>query len=351
MRALLKFFIACIPLLGLAQEEDISFDQLLHWDEVAYTLVGQNSIIDGNVHRLFAYLYQAQKAFSDASKGKGDIGPISLHILRLFFPKYRNQQSFDAVSQEVTESIKAPFDERFHWESKHIHPVKLAFFPNSWTGTKPYFGIYAPTMKTWFIKSAEEFRAPQPPPPSDEAFWNKQLAQVKQEMGEATDAQKYLILHWDNSDWKQIANEFMANANIPIQKRIEVRAKLAATLCDTYITLWDSKYTYLVRRPYQLDPQLNIAVADPNHPSYPCAHCGLGSAAVTLLSAFFPEQKEDWLQKLAELDLSRVQAGLHFPIDVHAGKTMGRQIGEAALYPSKLKSWVLPTPFPQFTPR
>jgi membrane-associated phospholipid phosphatase len=81
-----------------------------------------------------------------------------------------------------------------------------------------------------------------------------------------------------------------------------------------------------------LNPNLYTVMPTPNHPSYPAGHSGISAAAATILSYYFPENKEDWWKKANEASLSRVWGGIHFPIDAREGLVLGEKVGNAVIH-------------------
>lgn len=345
-----------IPAFSLSQNElqalqyknnqpPITLEQLDYWDQIVNELTTKSPLKDGDINRLTAYLYNAQRAFGEASNAltgsySGNIDPISLHVLQLFYPSYQDKRlqgnASDSFSKELTALLIKKIDARFQEEESQIHPFPIKEGKDLWHGTPPYMGLNIPSMKLWILKQANEFKAP-PPPPPEAPFWKDQLAQVKQSMGEATKQQKERILYWagmsgpGSGEWDTIASAYMSKYNTPISKRLEVRALLAAVLLDARIAIWDSKYTYMVKRPFMLDPQLKPYIETPNHPSYPAGHSGTSAAAAVVLSYYFPENQKEWERLAEECGESRIWAGIHFPIDISASKEMGAKIGRAAL--------------------
>lgn len=307
----------------------ITTDELADWDNKTRELVTTHPLMDGDRHRVFAYLYQAQKAFTDASNGKGTIAPISAMVLKLFFPHFKNHESSDPFSKDLTQLLEKKISARFRWEESHIHSQKITYFPNSWEGIQPSIGLRASSMQPWGMSSASEFLPTKPPAPED-VFWQNQLAEVKEQMKQTTEEQKKAIFFWDEEgDWKKIPSDSMKG--MEVRKQIEIRAALASAMLDAYIAVFNAKYTYLVRRPNQLDPNLKTVIATPNHPSYPAAHSAIASAAAAVLSTYFPEKKTEWDRLVKEAGLSRIQAGIHFPIDVQSGNELGDKVGRSLI--------------------
>lgn len=327
----------------------ITIEQLAYWDQVIIELITKSPLKDGESTRLAAYLYNAQKAFADASYAltgsySGSLDTISLHVLRLFYPSYEDKKSpenaQDTLSNELTKLLAKKIDARFQEEQSQIHPFPIKEGKDLWQGKQPYMGLSIPSMKPWILKSADEFRVPPPRPPAD-PFWEQQLAQVKQSMNQVTEYQKKQILYWagmsppGSGDWHTLAATYMTTNNTPLAKSLEVHAVLAATLMDAVIAIWDSKYAFMVRRPDMLDPSLKPFITTPNHPSYPAGHSGASTAAAVLLSLYFPENKIEWERMAEECGQSRIWAGIHFPIDISVGNELGAKIGQAAILKAK----------------
>lgn len=304
-------------------------DELTKWDLEVDKWQKEVSVEEAPANRLQAYLFKAQE--ESAARDSGSLDPISEKIFALFFPQYPQRS---VTSSDLTSQIMASLTSRYKQEQAHIHPVAIKSGKNLWQGTIPYKGIKVPTMLPWVLKRADQFRPSAPPSPED-LFWNNQLARVKQAMAESTPEQKKKILYWagelgpQSGNWISIADAYMRDRNIPLSKQLAVRANLACTLLDGAIAVFDAKYTFLVRRPFMLDPQLKTYIPTPNHPSYPAGHSVIAKAAATLLSHYFPENRKEWERLAEESGLSRIWAGIHFPIDIEVGQALGKQVGEA----------------------
>lgn len=325
-----------------SSELKITPDELRKWDETVQELLKKSPLQDGDSHRLYAYLYQAQRAFALASYDltgsfSGSLGPISVYILQLFYPHYQNKEGTeDPLSQELTTLLSPSIRSRFVEEQSHIHSIKIHLFKDSWKGKSPYFGLRIPTMQPWSLTKASEFKNRTPPPPQD-PFWQKQLAEVKRSMEQVTPEQKKQILFWagmsppGSGDFKDIVEKYMAEKNVPLEKRFEVRALVASTIVDAFLSIFFNKYLYLVRRPDMLDPNLKTYIPTPNFPSYPAGHSGVSAAVKVVLNDYFPENQQEWERMAEECGMSRIWAGIHFPIDHKEGKALGLKVGQASL--------------------
>ncbi len=320
--------------------ERITIKELAKWDDIAKKLNEKHPLKE-NYTRFYAYLYQAQKAFADASYARtgaysGSLDPISMHVVSLFFSRPpKIEPSTDPFSKDLAALVAKQVDARFKTEQAGIHVVQTNPYKGSWHGKHP-FGLTIPTMIPWVLTKPDEFRPEKPPYPDDE-FWQKQLSEMKESMAHATEEQKKQILFWagmlipDLSDWKTIGEEYMDAHNVPLPVRLEARAKLSIAIMDAMIAAYDTKYAYLVPRPFMLDPELKTVIPTPNFPSYPSAHSTVSPAAAAVLSFYFPENEEEWKRLAEEAGLSRIWAGIHYPFDHQMGKEMGSKVGEAVL--------------------
>ncbi|HYP14046.1 MAG TPA: phosphatase PAP2 family protein, partial [Bryobacteraceae bacterium] len=64
----------------------------------------------------------------------------------------------------------------------------------------------------------------------------------------------------------------------------------------------------------------------PNFPSYPSNHATFSYSRAELLSYLFPHHTGDAGAMAAEAANSRIWAGIHFPVDLQAGETLGRAV-------------------------
>ena len=113
---------------------------------------------------------------------------------------------------------------------------------------------------------------------------------------------------------------------------------------DAGIACWDSKYHYLVIRPWQADPTIAALVGYPNHPSYPSGHSCFSSASAEVLSFFFPAEHDSLWAMAEEASISRFYGGIHYRFDMEAGKEIGRQIGSLAEQYARGKNWSSASP-------
>ena len=104
-----------------------------------------------------------------------------------------------------------------------------------------------------------------------------------------------------------------------------------AAAFDAQVACWDAKFAYWFPRPSQADPGITMAIALPNHPSYPSGHSCITAAIVGVVSAAFPQERARLEAMVEEAGMSRVYDGIHYRFDVDAGREIGRAAAELAL--------------------
>lgn len=86
------------------------------------------------------------------------------------------------------------------------------------------------------------------------------------------------------------------------------------------VTAIDKKYWH-TRRPYLVDHRVKLMV-DPidSNPSYPSGHTSGSRVVAEVLAQLFPNYQEGLRSKASQIAWHRVQAGVHYPVDIHAGE-------------------------------
>lgn len=87
-------------------------------------------------------------------------------------------------------------------------------------------------------------------------------------------------------------------------------------------------------RPYKADPARFTEVveheANPSY-GYPSGHATRATLFALLLVELFPEHRDEILAKGRESGWLRVQGGVHTPLDIYAGRTLGQSLANAFL--------------------
>ncbi len=135
--------------------------------------------------------------------------------------------------------------------------------------------------------------------------------------------------------WDVQATTFIAEGGLDEREASHVFALVNAAAMDSVIGCWEAKYHYLVLRPWMVRPDAfpwpSMIIRRPNHPSYPSGHSCVSAAAGEVLKSFFPAKAATLDQQVAEAGESRINAGIHYPMDIATGRALGRSVAEWAL--------------------
>jgi membrane-associated phospholipid phosphatase len=203
----------------------------------------------------------------------------------------------------------------------------------------------------WLMTSPDQFRAPAPPEFGSPAFQTA-LEEVRLQQQNNTQAQLGIAQEWADKrftstppgHWNSIAVDLIRRYALSEREAAHVLSSLNMAVMDSGIACWDSKYHYLVIRPWQADPNIAGLVGYPNHPSYPSGHSCFSGASAETLSYFFPAERGSLWQMAEEASISRFYGGIHYLFDLEAGKEMGRQIGGLAQEYANDQNWTSFTP-------
>jgi membrane-associated phospholipid phosphatase len=203
-------------------------------------------------------------------------------------------------------------------------------------------------MRTFYLSSAAEFRAPPPPALDSEAF-KQALAQVRTISDTRTTEQLRIAEYWEwvtgwfmPGFWNLTTLQAAESHGLTQLETAKALAMVHMAWLDAFIACGDSKYAYWVPRPVQVDPEIRLAIALPNHPSYPSNHSCTASAAGGVLDGLFPDQRGRYFLLAQEIALSRLYGGIHYSFDIDAGMEIGRKVSarvlEKSLPPNR--TWV-----------
>ncbi|MDR3425564.1 MAG: phosphatase PAP2 family protein [Alphaproteobacteria bacterium] len=88
------------------------------------------------------------------------------------------------------------------------------------------------------------------------------------------------------------------------------------------VTEADKKF-WRTRRPYLSDPRVKLYV-DPidDSPSYPSGHTTASRVLAEVLGMLAPDQRAALRARAEDIARRRVEAGVHYPVDLEAGRTL-----------------------------
>ncbi len=92
-----------------------------------------------------------------------------------------------------------------------------------------------------------------------------------------------------------------------------------------------AKKRFMRKRPYVGHPEVVKSVFTVNGWSYPSGHSMGSFTMAIILGAIFPEKKQAFLDRAAQIAQSRVDAGVHYPSDIKEGEALGKETGAEIL--------------------
>jgi membrane-associated phospholipid phosphatase len=198
----------------------------------------------------------------------------------------------------------------------------------------PTFGGVAP----YTLESGSQFRPPLPPTFNSPEFL-ADLAEIRQLSDTRTQEQLDIAVFWNfpagtptpPGYWNQVASDLIVERGLSEKKAAHVFALMDAAMLDAAIGCWDAKFYYWYIRPWQADLAITTPIGRPNHPSYPSGHSCVSAAATTVLTHFFPKQRQELQGQLEEAGLSRMYGGIHYRFDIDAGQQLGKSVGRYAI--------------------
>jgi len=207
---------------------------------------------------------------------------------------------------------------------------------------QPGWGRVAP----WLMSTGDQFRA-QPPPAFGSLAFQAAVEEVRLQQESISQGQLAIAQKWADKrftptpagHWNLIAVDLILQYDLSDRDAARALSALNMAQMDAGIACWESKYHYMVVRPWQADPRISALVGYPNHPSYPSGHSCFSSASAETLSYFFPAERENLWQMASEASISRFYGGIHYLFDMEAGTEIGRQIGALAEEFAATQKW------------
>jgi membrane-associated phospholipid phosphatase len=200
-----------------------------------------------------------------------------------------------------------------------------------WIGTNPG-NVTGPTWTPLLLRSAGQFRPPQPPP-CDSPQVIADVTGVR--LFPRTFVTNYKAYYWQSPEglnyWGyRYADKWMFEDGVMDNppRAARVYALIAATQFDAFIASQDGKFTYWYLRPHQLDPGITPLFPVPNFPSYPSNHSTFSAARGEVIAYLFPAHA-DFIRGVAkEAGDSRIWAGIHYQMDNAAGVQLGKSVAQ-----------------------
>jgi membrane-associated phospholipid phosphatase len=203
---------------------------------------------------------------------------------------------------------------------------------SQWGSPNPVTPL-AGTWKPWVLTAGSDVRLP-PPPAFGSPDFQAQIAMVKNFA--RTNASNHSAWFWQPS----FLGPWLDNLNREIfENHLDTNAPRAArayalqftAMHDATIGCWDTKFTYLVLRPPQVDSTITPLFALPQHPSYPGGHSCASGAAAVVEDYLFPNDTAAINAMATDAGLSTFYAGIHAMEDLQGGASLGAKTGQAAV--------------------
>jgi acid phosphatase (class A) len=123
-----------------------------------------------------------------------------------------------------------------------------------------------------------------------------------------------------------IVGDWFSAANLPeTNKLLKVATKKAKPIFGAAKAVWNRP------RPFTVSDQIRPCVEEEKSASFPSGHATRGIVWATIIAQLVPEDKEAVMAYGREIGNDRALAGMHFPSDVIAGQTLGREIARRLL--------------------
>lgn len=198
----------------------------------------------------------------------------------------------------------------------------------------------------WLLTSPDQFRSA-PPPEYGSPEFLAALDEVYQVQQTVTHEQLAIADYWAGNPgtftpagyWNLIASQLINEYKLSSVEAGHVFSTMNMAIMDAGIGCWDSKYYYLVIRPWQADERIRGLVGYPNHPSYPSGHSCFSAAGAEVLAFYFPIEEISLRDLAKEASLSRLYGGIHYRFDLEAGLELGSQVGAVAVEYAIEKGW------------
>jgi hypothetical protein len=247
-------------------------------------------------------------------------------------------------------------------------PYRPRTQPGVWTSTAlPVFEPFSVAFKPWILPRVDAVR-PGPPPALTSERWARDYDEVKRLGGRGSTertADETLMARYRITPNMMPTQRLVADAK---GRTLVANARLFALSAmvgdDTYMALGDAKLHYNFWRPVTAirngeadgnpataaDPGWIPLINTPNHPEYPCGHCGLAAAEAVILKAevgnsppggvrvasrSIPTSNvqvlpsfDEWVRQVS---YSRTLGGVHYRFSNEAAEEMGRKVAALAL--------------------
>jgi hypothetical protein len=336
----------------------------MRWNEYACDLIARNQIGQFAASRALAYVNLSINnaivlARQHGGKPDGAASGAAAGTLTYLFPKEEqaiagrlagetaalgsdgNQAEFAAgvaIGQAAAaEVIAAAKTDRSDLVWSGPLPIGADKWSSRFQPARAPLGPRLGEMRPFFLTRGDEFRAPAPPS-YDSSGFRAAVREVRTISDHRTNEQLRIAQYWETLSgsfsaglWNDVARGAISSHDLGESESARILALLHMAAVDATIACHDSKYTYWVPRPTQVDPEIHLAIAVPNHPSYPSNHACISGTIGLVLDAQFPDQGGRYFAMARQAGESRIYGGIHYRIDVDEGFVIARKVAGRAV--------------------
>ncbi len=333
------------------------------WNDHTNDLIARNAVGQGGALRSLAYVNVAihnamVQAGAERQSTEGAAAGAAATVLAVLFPRdeaattARLQREIQAIGAARRDAFRAGTEVGRRVGEQVLAMARADRVSAPWTGSVPvgegkWVSLAQPpaaplapglgNARTFVLDSGSEFRAP-PPAAWGSPGFAAQVKEVRAVSDERTNEQIRVAQHWENltgsyaaGAWNGVARQAMAARGLDEATTARNLAALHVAGFDGLVACHDSKYTYWVPRPTQVDSAITLAVGLPNHPSYPSNHSCISGAMGRVLDALLTGTQGQYTTMGNEAGLSRLYGGIHYTMDLDAGNAIAAKVADKAL--------------------
>lgn len=335
----------------------------MSWNEYACDVIARNAPGQFPAARTLAYMNLAINNAIITAKGQGRkpegaAAGAAATVLAFMFPKdeqaigARLSREVAAVGDDGRPDFSAGVEIGRAAAAPVIEAAKADRVGLAWSGPAPTgadkwvsqarppappLGPRLGEMRPFFLTTGSDFRAPAPPAVGSPKF-QTDLAELRTISARRTGEQLRIAQYWENltgsfaaGAWNMVARDAVSAHNLSEPAAARALALVHMTGVDATIACHDSKYTYWVPRPTQVDPGIRLAIGVPNHPSYPSNHACISGSIGLVLDSLFPDDGGRYYAMGRQAGESRMYGGIHYRFDVDEGLVIARKVAARAL--------------------
>jgi acid phosphatase (class A) len=178
----------------------------------------------------------------------------------------------------------------------------------------------------YFLGRAELLALELPPPPansSDSTRRDLEALLQLQQRARTRDALRAIAAH---REYPGVCAAVLATVYRELTHAPKTRALLEHVERDATVAVFNAKRRFERARPHQLDARIKPAMAVPAHSAYPSGHALQGYLVARVLSAIFPDYREELMRAGDQIGYEREIAGFHYASDSAASRALGAEL-------------------------